>query len=205
MQHQTLVSKSDFAARANISPGRVTQLIAEGKIGSDAIVGEGRMAKVWLERALAQFQARRDVGQALGNGAHARTHIPAPAAPAVEYSAPDIVLPVSDPVAERIQRERLEQERIKTERMKREEAVSEGRYMPAAAGREEMGRVASSIIRIVEGGLADMASAISARFELPQRDVMHELQKSFREVRARASAEERAKAAAEAPFVEDAV
>jgi hypothetical protein len=203
---QTLVSKSEFAAIANISPGRVTQLISEGKIGPDAINGDGRSAKLILERAMAQFRDRRDVGQALGNGIHARTQLPVQAEPAPEAVASSkpapIVLPV-DPTAERIQRERLEQERIKTERMKREEAVAEGRYMPSQAAREEMGRVASSVIRIVEGGLADMATAISARFALPQRDVMHELQKAFREVRSRASAEHRAKAEAEAAVVEE--
>ena len=131
---ETLVSKSEFAARVNITPGRVSQLISEGKIHGAAIRGEGRSAKLVLELALAQFRAGRDVGQALGNGSHARTFLPqTPAVQAADRAeAPQVIaglatLPISDPVADRIQRERLEQERIKTERMRREEAVAEGK------------------------------------------------------------------------------
>lgn len=204
---ETLVSKSEFAARVNISPGRVTQLISEGKIRPDAIRGEGRGAKLVLELALAQYRAGRDVGQALGNGAHARTFLPdAPSAaptplpidPASRTAAESSAstLPVVDPVAERIQKERLEQERIKTERMRREEALAEGRYMLTDDAVAQMNQVASTVVRIFEGGLSDLATAISARFALPQRDVMHELQKAFREVRGRASAEHRAAAEA---------
>lgn len=198
---ETLVSKSEFAARVNISPGRVSQLISEGKITREAIDGEGRSAKLYLERALAQYRATRSIGQALGNGAHARTYIadaPAlPTAPSLLESPKaerQIVLPDVDPVADRIQRERLEQERIKTERMRREEAMAEGRYMLADEAVAQLNQVAATITRVFEGGLTDIATAISARFELPQRDVFHELQKAFREVRARASQEHREQA-----------
>ncbi len=197
---ETLVSKSEFAARVNISPGRVSQLISEGKITRDAIDGEGRSAKLYLERALAQFRASRSVGQALGNGAHARTFLVEPEmqaddpAPALDRSATGRqppVLPAADPVADRIQRERLEQERIKTERMRRAEAVAEGRYMASEDVVAQMNQMAATIVRVFEGGITDIATAIAARFELPQRDVFHELQKAFRDVRSRASAEHR--------------
>jgi hypothetical protein len=210
----TLVSKGEFAKLANISPGRVTQLIAEGKIGRDALDGDGRAAKIRLEVALPQYHARRDPGQATGNGAHARTVLPAmpaqvpsaPELPATPLSAPQqapSALPISDPVADRIQRERLEQERIKTERMKREEAESAGRYILAEEARAEMIRAASSVLRIVEGGISDMATAISGRFGVPQRDVLHELTRAFREIRTRAAMENRLAAEAMPESVED--
>lgn len=206
---ETLISKSEFAARVNISPGRVSQLISEGKIGPDAMRGEGRGAKLVLEIALEQFRGSRSIGQALGNGAHARTFLPeaAPLGGAAPEAAPglpaDSLLPVTDPVADRIQRERLEQERIKTERMRREEALAEGRYMLADEAVAQMSQVASTVVRVFEGGLADMAGAISARFELPHRDVMHELQKAFREVRGRASAAHRKRAEEASALIEE--
>lgn len=207
---ETLISKGEFAARVNISPGRVSQLISEGKIGPDAIRGEGRSAKLVLEVALEQFRASRSIGQALGNGAHVRTFLPdAPnaqtqATGTADKAPAETPLPIPDPVADRIQRERLEQERIKTERMRREEALAEGRYMLADEALAQMNQVASTVVRVFEGGLADMAGAISARFELSHRDVMHELQKAFREVRSRASAEHRKQAEEAAALVEDA-
>lgn len=41
-----LVSKSQFAALTNVTKGRVSQWIADGKLAGDALAGEGRDAKV---------------------------------------------------------------------------------------------------------------------------------------------------------------
>ncbi|MBN9078530.1 MAG: hypothetical protein BGN87_00200 [Rhizobiales bacterium 65-79] len=219
MTECTLVTKSEFAARANISPGRVSQLIAEGKIFGPAIVGEGRSARLVFEIALAQYRAGRDPGQALGNGAHARTHIEAapdlipavdgtsdtPAEPASTATSTfrSDRLPIIDPVAEQIQRERLEQEKIKAARMRREEAASAGRYMLAIDARIEMAKIAADVMRVIEGGMADLATAVAARFALPHRDVLHELSKAFRDVRARASSDHRDAAEASPAAVDE--
>src|SRR5690606_9605999 len=63
-----VVSKGEFARMVQVSPGRVSQWIAEGKIGPDALQGEGRLAKIIVDRAMAQVRLRRDPGQAVGNG-----------------------------------------------------------------------------------------------------------------------------------------
>jgi len=39
----------------------------------------------------------------------------------------------------------------------------------------------------VEGSLAELVTAVSARFEIPQRDVLHLLRPEFRKVRATAA------------------
>jgi 2-iminoacetate synthase ThiH len=41
--------------------------------------------------------------------------------------------------------------------------------------------------RVMEGGLADMATHMAGHFELPQRDILHHLQQAFRKVRERAT------------------
>ena len=63
---EKVVSKGEFAQICNVSPGRVTQWIHEGKIGSDALVGEGRSAKIIVGLAQRQVRARTDSGQAFG-------------------------------------------------------------------------------------------------------------------------------------------
>lgn len=63
-----MATKSEFARIAGVSRGRVSQWITEGKIGPDALIGEGRFAKVKIELALRQVRDRRDAGQSLGNG-----------------------------------------------------------------------------------------------------------------------------------------
>ena len=49
-----------------------------------------------------------------------------------------------------------------------------------------MAKIAGGALRVMEGGLADLATAISAKFEIPQRDVLHLLRQEFRKVRGRA-------------------
>jgi hypothetical protein len=63
-----VLSKGDFAAHIGVSAGRVSQYIAAGMIGPDALDGQGRNAKVIVARAVEQIKRKRNIGQALGNG-----------------------------------------------------------------------------------------------------------------------------------------
>lgn len=66
------VSKSEFAALINVSPGRVSQFIASGQISRAAIIGSGQRAKIDVERAKADLRLSLDVSQRLGNGIDTR-------------------------------------------------------------------------------------------------------------------------------------
>jgi hypothetical protein len=55
------VSKSEFAKLAGISPTRVTQLLREGVIQSEAVVGEGHRAKIRAPLALAMLRKQPDM------------------------------------------------------------------------------------------------------------------------------------------------
>lgn len=166
-----VLTKGDFAREVGVSPGRVSQWIAEGKIGPDALEGEGRTARIIVERAMAQIRVRRDPGQALGNGLGTRLFSdstdekPASAKP----SLPDR----SDDVAHQIQVERLKAERRKNERETIEEAVRRGSLVPVVDVRSQMVRLARQVDEINGAMLADFASAIAGKFGLPQRDVLH--------------------------------
>jgi hypothetical protein len=65
-----------------------------------------------------------------------------------------------------------------------------------------MGVIATKMMAVMEGSLAELATAVSARFEIPQRDVLHLLRSEFRKVRAATSKTFRDKAAELPPVVD---
>jgi hypothetical protein len=66
------VGKAEFAECVGVSPSRVSQYIAEGKISGDALVGSGRAARIRFEIAVAQLRERLDPSQMAGNGRNTR-------------------------------------------------------------------------------------------------------------------------------------
>lgn len=199
-----IVSKGEFARLLNVSPGRISQYIAAGQITRDAIEGEGRNAKIIVDKARAQLTGRLDVAQRVGSngmttrlGASSETAETPPAS-----QQPQIRFP-TDIIAEQIAREKLEQAKFQTARAKRDEALAVGRYMLTEDVRAQMTKAVSVAFRVMDSGLADMAAALAAHFDIPQRDVQHHLQKAFRAVRVRAAGEFKSQAADEPLTVED--
>ncbi len=186
-----VVTKGDFAKMIGVSPGRVSQMISEGMIGADALVGEGRMAKINASLAADQIRSRRDIGQALGNGISTRLDMPEmPFAP-TEQSSRRPTLPVEPATEDLIKLERLAAERRRNRQADEEDAKRRGELADSAQVRIEMAKIANEMLQTFEGALPEMATALAAKFELPQRDVLHELKQRFAEVRSAAS--ERAK------------
>ena len=54
-----------------------------------------------------------------------------------------------------------------------EEAARSGRFTDAADAARQMGTLATKMMAVMEGSLPELATAVSARFEIPQRDVLH--------------------------------
>lgn len=118
------LSKAEFAAHVGVSKGRVSQYIKAGVIGRDALIGEGRSARIDVEKATAQIRARRHIGQSsTGNGAKTAQKRPK-AGVKDEIGSVDL--------ASLIQAERLEQERRRNRRDAREEAVRIGQLVERA-------------------------------------------------------------------------
>lgn len=199
IQSDQTMSKGEFARLINVSAGRISQYIASGQIGPDALQGEGRRARIVVERAKRQLSGRLDVSQRVGiNGLGTRIAA-APKAPdtasitdtpllqAAEKRPPEVFQTPSDLVADQIAREKLEQAKMQTARAKREEALASGRFMLADEAKAEITRAVAMSYRVMEGGLADMATHLAGQFELPQRDILHHLQQAFRKVRERAA------------------
>lgn len=199
IQADQTMSKGEFAKLINVSAGRISQYIASGQIGPDALEGSGRSARIVVERAKRQLNGRLDVSQRVGMNGMTTRIAASPKAPvprddqdapllqeAEQRSAPAYQTP-SDLVADQIAREKLEQAKMQTARAKREEAFASGRFILADEAKAEMTRAVAMAYRVMEGGLADMATHLSGKFELPQRDILHHLQQAFRNVRQRAA------------------
>jgi hypothetical protein len=194
-----IVSKGEFAKLCNVSAGRVTQWIAERKISGDAIVGEGRSAKINAEIARSQLKLRRDVGQSFGNGL--KTRLKPTSAKPDHWGGSE----PADAVDEEIKREKLEGIRRKNRQEAEEELARQGRYVEAADVRREMARIAGDLVRIFEGALPEFATAIAAEFKIEQRDVLHLLTEQFRKVRGKAASHARQLAAEKPELVSDGV
>lgn len=210
---QTLVSKSEFAAMINVTPGRISQYIAAGQISRDAVVGSGQRAKIDAERARADLRLTLDVAQRLGNGMETRLDAGAGAsgaatadgggAPAsggaglpggggaLSGSGGSLQLTGID---YEIKQQKLETARRANRNGAIADAQSRGQLIDTDAARAEMTRVASALMDIFDGGLTDMALAVAAAFQLPQRDVKHLMRKEFRKLREVAAKQMKARA-----------
>lgn len=183
------MTKGEFARLINVTPGRVSQYIASGQIGPDALDGTGRSARIIIDKAQRHLNGRLDVAQRVGlNGIGTRVSSSDESKSEFDLSAaPTVSIPRTDAVADQIALEKLEQAKMQTARARREEAVAEGRFIYADDAKAEITRAVAMAYRVMEGGLADMATYLAGKFEVPQRDVLHHLQRSFRDVRARAA------------------
>lgn len=191
------MSKGDFAAHINVSAGRISQYIADGKIFGDAIEGEGRRAKIRTAVALGQLSKTLDPSQRFGANGGVRIQMPAMTRPATPASPAMLPLtaptsPTTDPVVDELAAERLKQQRLQTAKLEREEAASIGRYILTDAARRETGRAVTEAFKVMDKAIQEMAKKLAADFALPERDALLALHKVMRDVRSQQAAEFRA-------------
>jgi hypothetical protein len=213
-EHQ---SQADFARHMGVTRAAVSQWKKKDILRADAFTQPEKKGKVVVAVAVEQVRRNRDIGQALGNGIGTRTSTDAetadeqPEEVSTEEVQPDLpvddaapvqteptaaapVKPKVDTVEDQLKRAKLEQQ-LRTNRIQAsEEALRQGMLVAADDAREQMTRVASMMLQIFEGSLPDLGAAISAQFDIPQRDVLHLLRAEFKKVRATAAMKERARA-----------
>lgn len=184
---EAVVSKGEFAALINVSPGRISQYLAEGKISQAALVGSGRAAKINVERARQDLRLTLDVSQRLGNGIDTRLDDGRPPS----FGFPSGNTPGAPPLAggidHEIKQQKLDDLRRRNRNAAIEDAKAQGRLMETDAARAEMARIASAMLQVFEGALPDLATGLAAQFKLPQRDLLHFLRKQMKQVRANAA------------------
>jgi hypothetical protein len=111
--------------------------------------------------------------------------------------------PGLDPIEEQIKRERLESLQRDNRKKAEDEAARAGRYVLSHGAAVQMGKIAATMLELFEGSLSDLASAMAAKFQIPQRDVLHLLRGEFREIRSRAAVSMKEAALAQPETVED--
>jgi hypothetical protein len=199
-----VVPKSEFARLLSITPGRVSQYIAEGKLHGPALVGEGRNAQIVVEVAREQLRKRLDhrrLGTATSSTRLGSSPaVPTPPSPPAPAPAPPISLTngtfAGGDVVDEIQRERLKQIRAANRRQEEEELRRRGELAPAGEVSAVMRKLAARMLAVMDGGLAAMAAQGAATLQVPQRDLLHVLRTEWRKVREAAEAELRQQIAA---------
>jgi len=177
-----VVRKSAFAVLCGVSAGRVSQWISEKKITGDALVGEGRSATIRVEIARAQLRATLDFSQRFGrNGL--LTKLGHENVPIHTSSAAPV-----DSVETQFKAEKLRQARILTSRIVEEDRRQRGVYMLASDVPVEIATVVDEALNIFEGALVEFAAAASAKYSLPECDVLQTLRAEFDPVRAKIAA-----------------
>lgn len=213
-EHQ---SQADFARHMGVTRAAVSQWKKKDILRANAFTQPEKKGKVVVAVAVEQVRRNRDIGQALGNGIGTRTSTDASSDDeqhedvSAEEVQPDLpgadVAPVQieptaaapakpkvDTVEDQLKRAKLEQQ-LRTNRIQAsEEAVRQGMLVAADDAREQLTRVANMMLQIFEGALPDLGAAISAQFDIPQRDVLHLLRAEFKKVRATAAAKEKVRA-----------
>ena len=181
---EAAVSKGVFANIIGVSPGRVSQYLAEGKITSAALEGSGRNAKIRVEQAKADLRLTLDVSQRLGNGHETRLDSDAGSVPPTA-SSPSTSTATQSGLDYEIKQQKLEQLRRNNRSAAIAEAADKGRFIETEAARAELNKLASSMMLTFEGCLNDFATAVSAEFKVPSRDVLHLLRGEFLKARAK--------------------
>lgn len=187
------VSKTEFAALAKVSAGRVSQWIAEGKIGPGEMLGEGRSAKIRVEPAFEKLKLRLDSGQRLGNGLGTNLSAAKPETPASE----------SDELDRKIKQAKLETSEAQLRKLKEDENYRKGIYVLASDASAEAGKLVANLLQHFESGIVEMAIETAALHKLPQRDEIHRARTRFRELRVKISATLANDAAGLAPILDE--
>lgn len=160
MQTHGSVTKGKFAEMRNVTAGRVSQWIAEGKIHGDAIEGEGRSAKINVAKAYEQLDGNLDALQVAAQG-----KVPdQPLLP--DQGAPQSAAPPQPTEQQRINAARALTTEISAERALREFDHEKGRYMITEHGDHAWAKILGTIMASqeenIEAFAADVARALGS-------------------------------------------
>jgi hypothetical protein len=187
-----LISKSEFARRRNVSPQRVSQWVAEGKITAPALVGAGRSAKINEAAAIEQLAGRLDTNQRQGNGIATRL---ANVANVADDDAGNGSL------EKRLLTAKVRNSEMLGQRREEEELLRRGVLSETAAVKAAWHRGFGEMISAFEGAFPGFASAIAAKPGASAREMVLILRTEWRTERERLAAIHRARAAGEAKTV----
>jgi hypothetical protein len=180
----TVVTKAEFAELMNVTRQRVSQWLSARQIDGEALVGEGRTARINVEVAREQLSARLSVSQHLGANGKA------------------LLNGGTSPLDGDIKAARLRQLVLSNERASEDAALRAGIYVKADDVRQQFGAVASRLMASFESVFMPMANTIVAAKAQTPNDVLRAMRSAWFEARAHAAKAQGEEALAMPPMVE---
>ena len=178
------VSKSEFATVMGVTRQRVSQWLAARQIDGDALVGEGRTARINVEIAKEQLSERLSISQHLGANGKA------------------LLNGGASPIDASIKSERLRQLVLSNDRASADAALRAGVYVMADDVRQQFGAVASRLMTSFESAFLPMANAVVAAKAQTPNEVLRAMRAAWLEARAQAAKAQGEEALAIPPLVE---
>lgn len=195
------MTKAQFADRMKRSRSCVSNWIATGKISREALIGEGREALIWFERAKADLSERLDPSQqaiqlcpidAVGEAAPLpMLHPEAPSSAAQERVAYQ-----SDRERDLARRAKADADRAEhdAEAARRKLALDEGRYVLAEEAAAVWGREMSKHLAETEGFIGmTLPQLIAERHNLDWKILAAEMRGDYRDFRTKVSGDARSR------------
>jgi hypothetical protein len=185
MSDAAVLSKSQFAKMVSRDASQVTRWLESGKLHGDALIGEGRNARINVPVALRQLNISLDLGQQL---AQAKPILPGQAGGEAPADGPQrsFALPVEDSIeADRREQIKLNNEKLRQqlERGAREDAVASGQLVDVGAVKRAMHRQLQPLATIFEQLPAAIAKPISEQFGIPYNDALIAIRNACRRQR----------------------
>jgi hypothetical protein len=184
-----LISKSEFARRCNVSPQRVSQWIAEGKLSGAALVGEGRTSKINEAVAIEQLAGRLDTNQRQGNGI--ATNLAHVADEADDDDSTNAAL------EKRLLKAKVRGAEMLGQKRAEEEFLRRGILSETSAVQATWSRGFGEMLGAFEGAFPGFASEIAARPGASVKEIVIILRTAWSAERERLATIHRARAAAE--------
>ncbi len=189
-----VVDKSRFAKIIGRSPGRITQLIAEGKISGAALEGDGRSARINVTEAMRQLGLNLHPGQQL---AQPRPIFAAPPPPETE---PPPALRPSQSQAEKDQARytaaRADKAEYEAAAMRAQAQARAGTWVEARDAAAAFSRQLRQFVSEVDASLPVFAEALAADLGIESRAAVLILRRVWRDLRAKSAAAARDQAEA---------
>lgn len=200
---KTVVTKGDFARLKSRSPACISKWILEKKISPEALIGEGRLARIWLERAEADLTRTLDPAQQAAQESPILGPVPgivptpgdvraAVQAPALPRLTPVAGSTTDDEDLRRRRRADADKAEHDAEAARRKLAVDEGRWVDAGEAARLWGRELAKLTADTETFLfTTLAREIAQRHGLDWKALAVEIRELFHKHRSTASEDAR--------------